>query len=1107
MHLIVDQVVQLEVVHVADGDGVVELVAGAAVVQLGLAVGAQAGLLQRALNLLEGRAVKVRRGHAPAQRLGGHAQVHLQYLAQVHTARNAQRIQNDLQRGAVRQERHVLLAQYAGDDALVAVAAGHLVAHGDLALLGDVHAHHAVDARGELRVVLAVKDLHVHDDALLAVRHLQGGIAHLARLLAEDRAQQALLRGQLGLALRGDLAHQDVARVHLGAHADDAVGIEVLERVVADVGQVAGDLLRAQLGVAGLALVLLQMDGGEDVVLDQLLGEQDRVLVVVAFPGHEADQDVAAQGDLAVVGGRAVGDDVALLHLLARGDDRTLVDAGRRVGAGELGQLVGMALVQLVLDDNGVSGDLLDEAVLAREHADAGVLAGLVLDAGGDERRLRAQQRHGLALHVGTHQRTVRVVVIQERDHRRGDGDHLARGHVDVVDAAGLDALDVGADARGDAVVDEVAVLVERLLRLGDVAAVLLVGGEVHDLVGDARTVAAAVDDAVRRLDEAVLVDARIGRQGADQADVRTFRRLNRADACVVGVVHVADLEGGAVAVQAARAQRGEAALVRQLSQRVVVVHELGQLGGTEELLDRRGNRADVDELLRLDLRLILHAHALAHDALQAGQADADLVLQQLAHRAQAAVAQVVDIVGGADAVGQAQQIADGGDDVVNQDVLGHQRGAVLGDQADLRLIVHALLLGQLQQLLERGQVHHLVDAGQLDGLLVKPRLRVHEVVADDADHTVLQAQVDVVDAGVLNLLGQRIGLRGRDALAGGDEDLAGARIDDVLIDHMAAQARGDGQLLVVLVAAHAHHVVALGIKERGAQQLVRGIHGADLARSQAAVDLHQAGLDALDLRTGAGAACAVVAAVASHGRVELLVVAQQVVDLLVRAVAQGAQKAGDRQLARAVHADPDDVVGVDLVLQPGAAAWDDLRVEQVLAGLVDALAVVHARGAHELADDDALAAVDDERAVLGHQREVAHEDLALLDLAGLVVGQADQHLQRGGVGHVAFAALLKRVLGRLVQRIIDELQLQVAIEIVNRRNVIENLAEVLLQKTLVGILLNLDQIGHLHNFFDAGKALANPALSKLHVMNPDVLHDLSFLARVADGNHECHHP
>ena len=74
--------------------------------------------------------------------------------------------------------------------------------------------------------------------------------------------------------------------------------------------------------------------------LHQLLADDDRVLEVVAVPGHERDQDVAAQGQLALVGGGAVGEDLALLDLLADLDDRLLVQAGPLVQADELAQLV-----------------------------------------------------------------------------------------------------------------------------------------------------------------------------------------------------------------------------------------------------------------------------------------------------------------------------------------------------------------------------------------------------------------------------------------------------------------------------------------------------------------------------------------------------------------------------------------------------------------------------------------------------------------------------------------------------------------------------------------------------------------------------------------------
>jgi hypothetical protein len=48
--------------------------------------------------------------------------------------------------------------------------------------------------------------------------------------------------------------------------------------------------------------VLLDVDRGEHVLLHETLAEDDRVLVVVALPRHERDQQVGAQRHLALVG-------------------------------------------------------------------------------------------------------------------------------------------------------------------------------------------------------------------------------------------------------------------------------------------------------------------------------------------------------------------------------------------------------------------------------------------------------------------------------------------------------------------------------------------------------------------------------------------------------------------------------------------------------------------------------------------------------------------------------------------------------------------------------------------------------------------------------------
>ena len=295
MDLVVDQVVELEHVRVAHRDRVREGLAGAPVEEARLAVGVGehvavavgVDVAQQARQLVRLQAVEDGGGDAGAggggDAVGGQlagpllagldgargvpplvgepAQVVLEHLPDVHAPGHAQRVEDDVDGGAVLQEGHVLDGEDLGDDALVPVAAGHLVADGDLAPLGDVDAHGLADSGVE--VVLVVVELaHADDDALLAVGHAQGRVAHLAGLLAEDGAQQALLAGQLGLALGRDLPDQDVSGGDLGADADDAALVQVGQGLLGDVGDVAGDLLLAELGLAGVDLVLLDVDRG-----------------------------------------------------------------------------------------------------------------------------------------------------------------------------------------------------------------------------------------------------------------------------------------------------------------------------------------------------------------------------------------------------------------------------------------------------------------------------------------------------------------------------------------------------------------------------------------------------------------------------------------------------------------------------------------------------------------------------------------------------------------------------------------------------------------------------------------------------------------------------
>ena len=181
----------------------------------------------------------------------------------------------------------------------------------------------------------------------------------------------------------------------------------------------------------------------------------------MALPRHERDQQVRAERHLAVVGARPVGDDLAGLDPVALVDDRLLVDAGALVGAAELraagrSRSVPSSFMTVI---RSAETSWTTPAFVGDDDV-AGVDRGAVLHAGADERRLGAEQRHGLALHVGAHQRAVGVVVLEERDHRGRDRHHLARRDVHVVDVVGRDELDLAALAA-----DQHAVLGERVVR------------------------------------------------------------------------------------------------------------------------------------------------------------------------------------------------------------------------------------------------------------------------------------------------------------------------------------------------------------------------------------------------------------------------------------------------------------------------------------------------------------------------------------------------------------------------------------------------------------------------------------------------------------------
>ena len=211
MDLIVNKVEQLEVVHDTDRYGVIKLASGASVGKDRLTVLTDTEILEHFLDIRFVCAVEYWSHNSPAEMLCGKSEVDLKNLTDIHSGRNAQRVKNDIKRGAVLKEWHILLRKNTGNNTLVSVAACHLVADRKLTLLSNVATNYLVYAGAELVAVLSCEYLNVYDDTVLTVRHTQRGISDFLSLFTEDSTKKSFFGGKLGFSLGSNLTDEDIA--------------------------------------------------------------------------------------------------------------------------------------------------------------------------------------------------------------------------------------------------------------------------------------------------------------------------------------------------------------------------------------------------------------------------------------------------------------------------------------------------------------------------------------------------------------------------------------------------------------------------------------------------------------------------------------------------------------------------------------------------------------------------------------------------------------------------------------------------------------------------------------------------------------------------------
>ncbi len=476
--------------------------------------------------------------------------------------------------------------------------------------------------------------------------------------------------------------------------------------------------------------------------------------------------------------------------------------------------------------------------------------------------------------------------------------------------------------------------------------------------------------------------------------------------------VHVTDFKARALTAQTARPKGAQAPLVGQFGQWIRLIHELRELTAPEEITNHGGQSLRIDEFLGsqfLRLRVQKH-HAVARQTFRARQSDPALILHQFAHRANAAAAEMVNIINRAFATAQTDEILDSRDKIF----LFEDAAFVLGVKAQLLLNLIAPHPAQI--------VAARIKEQALEKLT---RIRGRRGIART------QLVIDFL---------QRV---------------VGAGNATFLADALQNQP---------VIPAHIHHVNRGNTGGLQLFQQVRGNRLKFLDQYTLAVRIHHVIFDhaAFELlRLG-------------FGHVELFKGVEQPQQFLIRAIAQGAQECHRQEFAAALFAiqiDIQQVRGVKLHFDPGAPVGDDAeRMQQHAVGM-HRLLKANAGRAVQLADNHAFGAIDDKSALLGNQRDFAHEHRFFADfILGL---QTESHMQRSRIRFAFLQALQRGLLGRR-DFILHEIQDIVPVKAMNGEHFLEyglqtNMfapvgRHIHLQKLMVRASLNLNEIRQLDN-------------------------------------------
>src|SRR5205807_1752254 len=214
--------------------------------------------------------------------------------------------------------------------------------------------------------------------------------------------------------------------------------------------------------------------------------------------------------------------------------------------------------------------------------------------------------------------------------------------------------------------------------------------------------------------------------------------------------------------------------------------------------------------------------------------------------------------------------------------------------------------------------------------------------------------------------------------------------------------------------------------------------------------------------------------------QLQRLDVVEKLDDFLIGPVAEGAQKRRREKFPpafAAVEIDVKQIARVELHFDPRTAVRNDPEAVEHFPVEMDARFERDTRRAMQLRDNHALRAVNDERSLRRHERDLAHVNF--LFLRAFLLAELERHVEWRAIG-LSLALRFERGQLRLADLVMRKVECRLFIVALDREHFLEYRLEpgifpfrerdVFLEEIDVGIKLNLDEVWRLDPLLDGSE-------------------------------------